>query len=218
MIMTGEAGMPFCSNCGHPLEKSTKFCTSCGASGGIITDVPAPLPAPLRVAESKRGGRLAGKGFLIGFALAVIVAMATKGHEIAVSLGMAFAFAIGAAYIVFNLRKWTKNKETIRGANIGWAVAGFLLLMFVGGLATVGSGNRGISKSGNTTSGSDVTATTIPAKHDEAKSVIGLCGKPTQDHPQELNAGACSEGRALVYRKYNTELWFYRGPASSQWM
>jgi len=149
------------------VEKSAKFCTSCGTSGGVITDVPAPLPAPLRVAESKRGGRLAGKGFLIGFALAVIVAMAAKRHESAVSVGMAFAFAIGAAYIVFNLRKWTKNKETIRGANIGWAVAGFLLLMFIGGLATVGSGNRGISKSGNsgnTTSGSGVTATTIPAK------------------------------------------------------
>jgi hypothetical protein len=58
----------------------------------------------------------------------------------------------------------------------------------------------------------------IPAKYDEAKAVIKLCGKPTQDHPQKLNAGAGSEGRALVYTKYNTELWFYRGPDSAQWM
>lgn len=53
---------------------------------------------------------------------------------------------------------------------------------------------------------------------DEAAAVIAACGKPTQDHPQELNAGAGSEGRALVYPKYNTELWFHRGPQSAQWM
>jgi len=58
----------------------------------------------------------------------------------------------------------------------------------------------------------------IPATFDEIAAVIKACGKPTKDHPQELQAGASSEGRALVYRNYNTELWFYRGPRSQQWM
>jgi hypothetical protein len=56
------------------------------------------------------------------------------------------------------------------------------------------------------------------AKYDEAAAVIKACGKPSEDHPQKLNAGTGSEGRALVYRKYNTELWFYRGPESHKWM
>jgi hypothetical protein len=60
--------------------------------------------------------------------------------------------------------------------------------------------------------------TPIPAKYDEAAAVIKACGKPTQDHPQEVYGGNTSKGRALVYRKYNTELWFYRGPESPQWM
>lgn len=57
-----------------------------------------------------------------------------------------------------------------------------------------------------------------PAKYDELAAVIGACGQPTSNHPQELNAGAGSEGRALIYRRYNTELWFYRGADSAQWM
>ena len=51
----------------------------------------------------------------------------------------------------------------------------------------------------------------IPAKYDELATVVSACGQPTSNHPQELNAGAGSEGRAVVYRRYNTELWFYRG-------
>jgi hypothetical protein len=57
-----------------------------------------------------------------------------------------------------------------------------------------------------------------PATYDELAQVISSCGSPNSNHPQELQAGAGSEGRALVYRKYNTELWFYRGPDSQQWM
>jgi hypothetical protein len=40
-----------------------------------------------------------------------------------------------------------------------------------------------------------------PATFDEAAAVIKARGEPTKDHPQELNAGAGSEGRALVYRR-----------------
>lgn len=57
-----------------------------------------------------------------------------------------------------------------------------------------------------------------PATYDEIAAVIRACGQPTSNNPQELHAGAGSEGRALVYRNYNTELWFYRGNDSKQWM
>jgi hypothetical protein len=57
-----------------------------------------------------------------------------------------------------------------------------------------------------------------PAKYDELAAVVKACGKPTDNHPQQLNAGAGSIGRALVYRQYNTELWFYSGPESDKWM
>ena len=78
----------------------------------------------------------------------------------------------------------------------------------------VGNESLGTSPTPTSTQQSAVKAATF----DEAAAVIAACGKPTQDHPQELNAGTGSEGRALVYGKYNTELWFYRGPESAQWM
>jgi hypothetical protein len=80
-------------------------------------------------------------------------------------------------------------------------------------LIVITNKNSAHSPQGSQTSGPAM----IPAKYDEAKAVIDLCGKPSQDHPQELHAGAGSKGRALVYRKYNTELWFYSGPESQQW-
>jgi hypothetical protein len=48
------------------------------------------------------------------------------------NVGIAIGFAVGAAYIIFNLWKWQQNKEAVRGAAIGWAVAGLLLLLCVG--------------------------------------------------------------------------------------
>jgi hypothetical protein len=92
----------------------------------------------------------------------------------------------------------------------------FVAVSVLGIIGAIIGGNSSSNRAPSVTS--DTTAHLIPAKYDEANAVIGLCGKPTQDHPQELHAGAGSEGRALVYRKYNTELWFYRGPESSQWV
>jgi hypothetical protein len=57
-----------------------------------------------------------------------------------------------------------------------------------------------------------------PATFDEMAAVIKGCGKPASNRPKELNAGAGSEGRALIYSKFKTELWFYRGLDSTQWM
>lgn len=57
-----------------------------------------------------------------------------------------------------------------------------------------------------------------PASFDEMAAVIKGCGKPTSNRPKELNAGAGSEGRALIYSQFKTDLWFYRGLESTQWM
>jgi hypothetical protein len=79
-----------------------------------------------------------------------------------------------------------------------------------------------VSNDTPTTSSSSTNSATqsrmTPATYDEIAAVTTACGQPTSKHLQELNAGAASEGRALVYRRYNTELWFYRGNDSKQWM
>lgn len=107
------------------------------------------------VVEPKKGGRLAFKGFLTAFILAVIFGVATKDDKSSQSIGMVIAFGIGAAYIITNLRKWKKNNEVVHGAGIGWAVAILLLLTCLGGLVNVGSSGSGPSSisSGNQTSG-----------------------------------------------------------------
>jgi hypothetical protein len=96
-------------------------------------------------------------------------------------------------------------------------------VVVVGGIF-VGMLVIGALLSNNTSTTTDSSNTTAPqsrmtpATYDELAAVVSACGQPTSRHPQELNAGAGSEGRALVYRRYNTELWFYRGTDSKQWM
>jgi hypothetical protein len=110
------------------------------------------------------------------------------------------------------------------GLSGGKIVAIVLGVVFLGAIIRVATRPFSV---GNENSGTSPAPPTAPSKEsssvktatfDEASAVIKACGKPAKDHPQELNAGAGSEGRALEYSKYNTELWFYRGPESAQWM
>jgi hypothetical protein len=96
-----------------------------------------------------------------------------------------------------------------------WGVGGLVLL---GILIGIFSPNEHGTATPSKSSHAPEKPAMIPAKYDEAEAVIKLCGKPTQDHPQDFGLGAGSEGRALVYHKYNTELWFYRGHDSPQWI
>ncbi len=89
------------------------------------------------------------------------------------------------------------------------------------GLFAVGLISSMIGTSGNVTPQkptSSTGSTTRPATFDEAAAAIKSCGRPSSDRPQELNAGGGSEGRSLIFGRYKTELWFYRGPESNQWM
>lgn len=95
---------------------------------------------------------------------------------------------------------------------------GVIACIFIGVSILIGIITAGSQSSTSSKSSPETKARTIPAKYDEAAAVIKMCGRPNRDHPQELNAGAGSEGRSLVYRKYNTELLFYRGPESRYWM
>ncbi len=97
-------------------------------------------------------------------------------------------------------------------------IFGVIACIFIGVCILIAISTAISQNSTSSQSSPEIKAKTIPAKYDEAAAVIKMCGKPNRDHPQELNAGAGSEGRALVYRKYNTELWFYRGPESRYWM
>ena len=98
-------------------------------------------------------------------------------------------------------------------------------VLVVAGSLFVGMLVLGALLSDSSSSGTSNNSSTIatqshmtPAKYDEIAAVVAACGQPLSERPQELNAGTGSEGRALVYRRYNTELWFYRGPDSKQWM
>jgi hypothetical protein len=87
--------MPFCSSCGKSLEEGAKFCSGCGTTltGAQPTTTSGAAAAPAQVTrvvvvEAKKGGRLAFKGFLIAFILAVIFVAATKGDKSTQSVGM----------------------------------------------------------------------------------------------------------------------------------
>jgi zinc-ribbon domain len=152
----------FCSTCGKALGESARFCSGCGTGiiGAQVTTTSGAAAAPARVTrvvvvEPKKGGRLAFKGFLTAFILAIIFIVATKSDKGPQAVGMVVAFGIGAAYIITNLRKWKKDNEVVHGAGIGWTVAILLLLMCLGGLMSLGSSGSGPSSisSGNQTLG-----------------------------------------------------------------
>ena len=144
--------MPFCSNCGQPVHAAAKFCDSCGTalSGSLpvsptFTAVPAPLPPPI-VVKPQRGRLLALKGFLLFLVVAAIAnsAATTAGGNTSVrDGGMLFASGISAAYIITNLQKWKRENQPMKDANIGWTVAGVLLLVCLGTLIGMVRGENG---------------------------------------------------------------------------
>ncbi len=95
---------------------------------------------------------------------------------------------------------------------LAWGFAGLFGIGLISSM--IGSSGNVTPQKPNTSTGN----TTRPATFDEAAAAIKSCGRPISDRPQELNAGGGSEGRSLVFGRYKTELWFYRGPGSKQWM
>jgi hypothetical protein len=140
--------MSYCSHCGQTVQEGARFCSACGATQPSVSSVvtlsgAATAPTPVTkviITESKRGGRLGLKGFLIAFGLALIFNMSTLNADKNIrSFGMVIAFAVGAAYIIISLRKWKRENDIVRGAGIGWTVAVFMLLVCLGGLLSLGS-------------------------------------------------------------------------------
>jgi hypothetical protein len=167
--------MSYCTQCGQAIQEGAKFCSACGATvsslppaiatPGAAAAAPAPATKVIAV-EPRRGGRLALKGFLIAFGLSLIFNLATsKADTIVRSTGMVIAFAVGVGYIIMSLRKWERRKEVVRGAGIGWAVAAFMILICIGGLASLASsgGNRSSSAASISTS-TDSSVSTIQPK------------------------------------------------------
>ena len=107
--LTGR-GMAFCSKCGQSLRDGAKFCSSCGAlvtsptpAAPIVPTIPAPN-------VQKRAGRLAVIEFLFSLALTIAVDVTTSDKTLNY-VGIVIAFAIGAVYIILNLRRWEKKHE-----------------------------------------------------------------------------------------------------------
>lgn len=148
--------MAYCLGCGQPLQVGAKFCSNCGAACSMVQPspvVPVTAPAPITrvvLVEPRRAGRLAFKGFLLALVLGVIFVAAARDNKSAPPGGLAVAYGIGAAYIVYNLQKWKRSNEIVRGAAIAWTVAVLLGFGTFGGL--VGMSTSGHS-GGNSSAG-----------------------------------------------------------------
>ena len=129
----------------------------------ITTSGAAAAPAQFTrvvVVEPKKGGRLAMKGFLTAFILAIIFTATLKGEKSLQHTGMLVAFGIGAAYIIINLREWKRDNEVVHGAGIAWTVAALLLIMCLGPLMNVasnGGGSSSVASVGNTSGNASPT-------------------------------------------------------------
>lgn len=151
--------MAYCSACRQAMQEGAKFCSACGTPsqdprGGAVP--PAVQVTSVVVVEPKRGGRLGLKGFLTGFILYLVFNAATLHTNAGTrATGAIIAFGIGAAYIISNLRKWRRDKETVRGAEVGWGVAVLMILLCIGSLMSLtehGDGTGGSSSSSNSSS------------------------------------------------------------------
>jgi hypothetical protein len=96
------------------MEPDASICCSCGTSVIVF-----PLPPA-------RGGRLALKGFLLGWALFFVVAYITDEREPMMTVGASIALTIGAAYIIFYLWSWRKEQRTVVGEGAAWLVVALL--------------------------------------------------------------------------------------------
>jgi hypothetical protein len=144
----------YCSYCGKEIPGESHFCASCGkAIPGTQTvtraeDLPAAPATVSRVvvAQPKRGGLLALKGFLLAILVGAI-GVANLNHMSLRTAWMAVAFGLGSAYIIFTLSLWSRKKNIVKGSIIAWSLAVVLLFASISNLARVGTSdvapNRG---------------------------------------------------------------------------
>src|SRR5690242_7044126 len=104
----------YCVKCGKEIQEQAQFCTACGTAvpgahgRSAVADSNANSAPPARViiVDPKRGGWLALKGFLTAI---VLGALGNADPRIeSRRLWMAIALGVGAAYIVSNIRKWSR--------------------------------------------------------------------------------------------------------------
>lgn len=157
--------MSYCPACGQAIQEGAKFCSACGGPSQGLQPGAVPISAQVTrvvLVEPKRGGRLAVKGFLTGLILYLVFSAATLHSDAGTRVtATTIAFGIGAAYIISNLRKWQRDKETVRGAAVGWGAAVLLILLCIGGLIGL-TNQEGIT--GSSSSSSDSPSTSIDPK------------------------------------------------------
>lgn len=128
--------MSFCSACGKEVSDGGKLCASCGTPipGGVGAGAATKV-----MLESKRGGRLALKGLGLAVLIGVIanLTLSKTANAQMLTAWRAVAFGIGAAYIITNLRKWGRQKQTIKGAGIAWTVSALLIVGCIGSLMDI---------------------------------------------------------------------------------
>ena len=160
--------MSFCSNCGRALKENARFCTDCGTT--VDASLPPRLPRITKtvVATPKRGGWLAIKVFLVASAIYVLgTASSPRGSDASTARMLtAFAFGIGAVYVIVRLRKWMLQNDPVTGMAAGWIIATLMALMCLAGLAGTSGGTgsssaTSISGAGAATSDPSPTAADI---------------------------------------------------------
>jgi len=136
----------------------------------LVDSPTASVPTIAPDTPKKQAVILALKGFLISFTLTVIIDAATEMGT-AREAGVMIALAIGAIYIIVNLRSWEKNKAFIRGATIGWSVAVLLLLVCLVAILNMVSGSENSSVS----SSESAEAVATKKRSDlSARAAVGL--------------------------------------------
>jgi len=135
------AFMLFCSNCAKQLEDGARFCNGCGVTVAVpqrVTSSDAAAAPALALRDSKKGGRLALKGFVLAIIIEIIGIAISKNDVSRIALSVGVGMAIGATYIMVSLSIWKKNGNPVKGKAIGWIVAVLLLMASLGGLTSIG--------------------------------------------------------------------------------
>ncbi len=101
--------MPFCFNCGTPLDASGKFCKNCGAAVSeastpvnpitptVIDPVPQVYVAPVSSTKSKVLG-FVGMGLAIGGLFFAVIGLLYTFIGLAVEEGLAFGFSFAFSF------------------------------------------------------------------------------------------------------------------------
>src|SRR5579871_3323826 len=123
----------YCTKCGKEVREEARFCDSCGTAQGaaqVGASAFQPQVTTSVVVKPKRGGWLALKGFTV----AVVLAGMGNAALISVSqrkMWTTLAVGVGAAYIISNLKKWSREKSESKGTGIAWTVATLMILSCV---------------------------------------------------------------------------------------